>query len=491
MTPRLRSRLLPIAILLASWLYIAETAHAQLRFRTLATQPVESKSLTSTRLGTTAVKTAAAAPVREIAPVQADPRVLRARVADASAVQVGHGELTLEVFPDAVARFRFHDLVDGETTRTWVGHVDDQPDDHVALTFGEGLAYGRAHLDGAHYELVGVGDAMWIVREVEALEDRPCAGGVDPDLAPVASRAAATELARQPVALRKQTGDVLHNFDGPITTYGEAGDYDFQLGVYDKVFKTLGSTIDVLGIFTPALRQNTFDWLYYYTPFIENAAGMNAIDLGREVMRLTIQHAVDQTNVAFAASGVTHRLRLVHTEEVQLVEDAQVIDDYLEWVKAEMNSFASPVGQLRETHDADLVALWVADGVSACGQAYRLPNLTWSYDDWAASVTDAFCQYKYTFTHEIGHNFGAAHDYASGVDGDVVFPYAYGYTGPGFRTLMSYGTSCADPDTDCPRIPYFSSPHLTSGGGHPMGTASGEHNARTLEETGERLAGYR
>jgi hypothetical protein len=92
-----------------------------------------------------------------------------------------------------------------------------------------------------------------------------------------------------------------------------------------------------------------------------------------------------------------------------------------------------------------------------------------------------------SFTHELGHSFGLAHNPESSRNGSA-FPYALGhYVNGSFSTVMSYSTSCPQ---GCPRVPYFSNPYVFYNN-QPTGIPDERDNARALNNTAETVANFR
>ena len=89
---------------------------------------------------------------------------------------------------------------------------------------------------------------------------------------------------------------------------------------------------------------------------------------------------------------------------------------------------------------------------------------------------------RHTFSHELGHNFGARH---SRFEGGSEHEYGHGYRDPSllYRTLMTY-----DCPGGCIRFPYFSADGYAFMD-LPIGTPT-ENNARILAERAAETAGF-
>jgi hypothetical protein len=194
------------------------------------------------------------------------------------------------------------------------------------------------------------------------------------------------------------------------------------------------------------------------------------------------QQAIAVTNSAYQNSGITPRLRLVHTMELDYVESNNTGTD-LNFIRSHPG-----VATARNIFQADSVAFLVANASNACGTAYLMTNGSHSaaFESSAYGVSVRQCAVdNLTFPHELGHNQGANHNPENGVaPSQAVFPYAYGHyvtggTSP-FRTILSTTTNsiCAS----CPRIPYFSNPNINFNG-QPTGIIDQRDNARTINNT--------
>lgn len=219
---------------------------------------------------------------------------------------------------------------------------------------------------------------------------------------------------------------------------------------------------------------------------------------GQPFMQIAIENTVALTNKTYENSAVNFRLRLVHTAQVDYVE--QPFRD-LDRLANPNDGYMDEVHTLRDQYAADLVALIPGNSAAErgyCGVAF-LPT-TLPAPDAAFSVTEALCLSDITFAHELGHTMGKAHDPANA--GGAVHPYAYGYQDPAnptgadwgdFVTVMAYsdGGECPavfQPGV-CPAIAWWSNPDQTFNG-KPLGT-SGENNALSLNQTAPLIANYR
>ncbi len=224
---------------------------------------------------------------------------------------------------------------------------------------------------------------------------------------------------------------------------------------------------------------DTIDVLVVYSNQTAAAAG---ITIGAQ-----IQQAVDRANTAYANSGITTRLRLVHYEPANYAESGDFSTD-LNRLTNGSDGYMDNVPTLRNTHGADLVSLFIENG-AYCGIAWIGPSANLGF-----SVVNRGCASgNLSFAHELGHNFGARHD--PYVDSSTS-PYAYGHgltnPGQGWRTVMAYNNACVAAGTSCTRIPYFSNPNLTYGNPpSPLGTASTSDNARVHNAGAATVAGFR
>ena len=230
-------------------------------------------------------------------------------------------------------------------------------------------------------------------------------------------------------------------------------------------------TIEFEGRLCEVEPEFTIDVAVFYTPAAREEAG------GAAEIEAVIDLMVAETNEAYQASGVHHRLELVARSEVQYAEAGDFRD--IGRLANPSDGYMDEVHAIRDRTGADLVHLVFNyqehpfSGVAYFGGAFGLT-----------------CQYcgGGTFAHELGHNMGLRHDryaqlYSEIGRGPVTLDPAFGYVNqPALAvsaarsrrwvTIMSYHTQCSDTYARCSELLRFSNPRQ-SYNGDPLGVPFG------------------
>jgi len=230
----------------------------------------------------------------------------------------------------------------------------------------------------------------------------------------------------------------------------------------------------------------TIDVMVLYTKGLRERYGKTSLAEGR------VQHLVDLANDSYDNSNIHTRLRLVHLMEVDY-SDTTGNDTALDDLTDNKGVFAN-IEDLRDTYGADQVTLLRRYVGHHCGLAWIMRKS--SPDHAYAVVMDGSSGGKscpdLAYTHELGHNFGCAHD-RENTHHEGMYDYSYGYQFKAgenwYRTIMAY-----DCEQGCAKISYFSNPRLRYKG-VPIGIAADQKNAadnaRTIEQTRLVVAKYR
>ncbi len=262
----------------------------------------------------------------------------------------------------------------------------------------------------------------------------------------------------------------------------------------------------VLPLSIPAIAAATADnpqraevhVLMLYTPTVLNtldhapraAALQSAFDL-----------AIAKTNLAFEASLITARVKLVGLAETDYDESvspsSKVQDDALTALYKTDDRQIDEIHALRDATGADVVCLALGRRDSASSGLSFLLDLP--HD--VTNADFAFSVVQYTsitgtnvVPHELGHVLGCAHDRENALSGEGAYSYSYGYRffgadGRQYHDIMSY-----PPGTE---LSYFSNPDVSIPApvnapiGIPAGRPGEANTALTIEQNAFATATYR
>jgi hypothetical protein len=186
-----------------------------------------------------------------------------------------------------------------------------------------------------------------------------------------------------------------------------------------------------------------------------------------DMTQTLMEHLVFKANQSFFDSGINMRLRLVHTQFIDYPNPSSIValNQLRDAFDDNPNAFIEPslanVAALRDTYAADVVSMIRTHDLNereVCGIA-MFPN---SDEDYLVNVSNVGISGGSncidTFTHEIGHNFGAGHQRVNG-NSQGAEPAAGAWVVQGkFNTMMSsIGTGDINRNFG---LPIFSNPEI-------------------------------
>ncbi len=208
----------------------------------------------------------------------------------------------------------------------------------------------------------------------------------------------------------------------------------------------------------PAAAEGTpvIDIMVVYTAAALQGAGSEA------AMESLIDSNIAYTNTTFVNSGINAEIRKVHTMLVDYSEGDSGTD--LTRLRVNGDGYMDEIHSLRDTYGADLVHMFVEkSNNNYCGIANILGPF--------GLTVRACATGGRTFAHELGHNFGAYHDWYMGANDTA----AHGHVDldKQFLTIMSYYSRCSAAGVRCTLTNTFSNPNVNFNGartGVPSGT---------------------
>lgn len=347
---------------------------------------------------------------------------------------------------------------------TWIGHLQGESDIYrVFVTRGSGGLYGQVLTPKGQYRIS----------------------------TPAGNRFAADEAELTDVkASGMQRFIPLINDGRPIPAGKVAASAAISVGGITAPTAPLVAPSAPVSMANSVADTNTvIDIMVLYTPDLVTRYGS---------AQTLVNNLVALSNQAYIDSKVAITLRAVAIQQVNytVLNDN---GDALDALTDSTDSAFANVSSLRAQYGADLVSLvrpfdqttagscgvgWVSGGggrTIITDGSYGFSVVSYGKDTHGSSY---YCD-NYTFTHELGHNMGSAHDRAnSSSSGAYSYSYGYGIEGT-FGTIMSYIN---------PTIGKFSSPLLDCKG-TPCGIAAGKSNsadnAQSLNNTRTFIASFR
>jgi hypothetical protein len=237
------------------------------------------------------------------------------------------------------------------------------------------------------------------------------------------------------------------------------------------------------------------DVMVLYTPEARNEGASD--ELSADAMESLVYRFVAESNQSFLDSDVDVTLHLVHIEEFDLPESGDLATD----LPAFRDS--SVAQSLRDTYGADIAFLLEGHvSVLPTGLSYMPdPSASPSTADSAYGIAvRSSAEDELSFTHEIGHIFGADHDCDAD---DLTFTSgaSHGFNEPSpnsgahaWRTVMSTTSTVGSESLE--RLPRWSNPDqfYPESGGDPLGDDTGNCQANdheTLNLAAPIVANYR
>ena len=243
----------------------------------------------------------------------------------------------------------------------------------------------------------------------------------------------------------------------------------------ETINKAVSNTDNKLSNSSPA----TIRVLVMYTP---EALASNSTMINK------VYSDINSGNESFINSNVNAKFEIAYIGKTVDSETGLSFSDLLSKFQTINDGKFDEVHTLRDKYSADVCVLLVNNS-QKCGLGYIGGGPSYSF---AVVCVSSPCAWKYSFTHEIGHNIGCEHD----TNNSNTPSYNHGYihyipgdTAHSWRTMMAYSDVCGS-GNNCKRIKYWSNPYIAYQG-YSTGTATLCDNARVWNENAPDVSGYR
>lgn len=297
-------------------------------------------------------------------------------------------------------------------TWVWTGTLYGAPSSIVTLTADSKGVSGTIEADEVLYSIVQVGDSLHVLIR-EPAQGNPPEG---PPRSPPSAPSAAPPVSADPLA-----------------------------AVADPP--------------SPACPPAQVDVLVVYTPRVESHYGT------RETVLRNVRAAERRTNAALDSSGIVHRIRVVAIESTTQ-ESTGYLGADLTHLAIENDHVWDGLLLRRAQLRADILSLWTPRATDYCGLGYKILD-PFGQGQWGMHTVSVTCEIprQYTFTHELGHNFGMEHNRLAAGGAFGIDPFSFGFRSADGTLLSVEALNCSEGQT-CPapvRRLLYSNPRVRIG----------------------------
>ena len=348
----------------------------------------------------------------------------------------------------------------GKNTKANLGTLEYATNE-TNLVVRDGRIFGSVTVDGKRYMVNAASDGSHVIAEIQSDNNRPAH-----------DERAYKALARTVPSLASVASPFISGASNGRIEFSEY-DQETYLTKAKAQFGNKSALAAVPSDYVPVVRI-----LVNYT---QAAAAYN--NPGNTTQQ-SIEWMVGELNKAVTNSQSKVRFSLAYAAPVSYTESGSDNTDWLRYA-SNTDAFMPEIHAQRQTHLADVSVLLThlsSDAGSPCGLAAVNANAAQAF-----AVVNIHCAITqgWTFSHEVGHLFGALHN----VEQDpstVPFPHGHGFNQgqatTDRRSIMAYRISNPNGTSDGSRVAnVFSTPKVLVNG-RPIGNTTTTNNGRVLEE---------